>query len=68
MENYIVRIYRRDHRNSKKITGLVESVEADVKKAFTDFDQLREILAAGRRWKVQGTVASKKSRKAGWES
>jgi len=47
MENYIIRIYRRDRRNPRKIIGIVESVEADMKRPFTDLDQLREIIALG---------------------
>ncbi|UCD58875.1 MAG: hypothetical protein JSV16_07145 [Candidatus Hydrogenedentota bacterium] len=42
--NYIVRIYRRDEKNPARIVGVVEEVEAQEKRAFEDFDELRAIL------------------------
>ena len=44
MDNYIVRIYRREDTDSQKIAGLVELIESDEKKAFTSYEELREIL------------------------
>jgi len=44
MENYIVRIYRRDERDGRKIAGLVEIIEADDKKPFASFEELKQIL------------------------
>lgn len=44
MESYIVRIYRRDPKDSQKITGQVEMVENEVKKTFGSREELWEIL------------------------
>jgi hypothetical protein len=44
MESYVVRVYRRDAKDSEKLAGLVELVEVDEEKAFTSFDELRAIL------------------------
>jgi len=44
LENYIVRIYRRDHDESAKVAGIVESVETDKKQAFKNMDELAQIL------------------------
>ncbi len=50
MDNYIVRIYRREKDNPRLLVGLVEEVGAPGKKAFNNLDDLWEILnAAGRR-------------------
>ncbi len=55
MENYIVRIYQRDEKNSRKIAGMVEIIEADDKKPFGSFEELQQILALPRdgqgKWK-----------------
>lgn len=65
MENYIIRIYRRDRRNLRKITGMVESVETDMKRPFTDLDQLREIIALGNAANSRVMHARKKTNKQG---
>ena len=44
MDNYIVRIYRREKDNPRMLIGLVEEVGASGKKAFNTFDDLWEIL------------------------
>ena len=44
MESYIVRIYRRDAGSPQNIVGLVELVEINTEKAFTNFEELRAIL------------------------
>ena len=48
MEVFIVRIYRNDRKKDKKnphsLVGIVEEVATKRKKAFRDFDELREIL------------------------
>jgi len=44
MENYIVRIYRRDIKDRSKVTGLVESVERDTRDTFQHLNSLRSIL------------------------
>ncbi|MBI3815210.1 MAG: hypothetical protein HY279_12210 [Nitrospinae bacterium] len=44
MDNYIVRIYRRDRENPHKVAGLVEVVETGMKRVFTSFDELCEIF------------------------
>jgi hypothetical protein len=45
---YIVRIYRRDSRNPRMVVGTVEHVGENMKKGFTDFEELREILGVPR--------------------
>jgi len=44
MDNYIVRIYRRDADDPRRIVGLVEIVEEQEKKAFTGIEELVNIL------------------------
>ncbi len=45
MDSYVVRIYRRNSGSPQNLVGLVELVEIDEEKAFTSFDELREILS-----------------------
>jgi len=40
MENYIVRIYRRDPNSPGKIVGIVEEVGGTEKRVFKNFDEL----------------------------
>jgi hypothetical protein len=50
MENFIIRIYRREFSD---ISGLVEQVEMNEQRPFACFDELRDILSlrAGKaRW------------------
>ncbi len=44
LENYIVRIYRCEKDNPRSLVGIVEEVEAEGKKAFTNLDELGEII------------------------
>jgi len=44
LENYIVRIYRRDQDKPAEIAGLVELVETEKKQAFKNMDELSQIL------------------------
>jgi hypothetical protein len=44
MDNYIVRIYRREKDNPRLLVGLVEEVGLKGKKAFNTLDDLWEIL------------------------
>jgi hypothetical protein len=46
LENYIVRIYRRDQDRPSEIAGLVELVEAEKKQAFKNIDELLQILCS----------------------
>lgn len=46
MENYIVRIYRRDQDRPSEIAGLVELVEVEKKQAFKNMDELSQILCS----------------------
>ena len=52
MENYIVRIYRRDQDRPDEIAGLVELVEAEKKQAFKNIDELSQILCSPERKKA----------------
>jgi hypothetical protein len=45
---YIVRIYREGAANPREFVGVVEEVGTDGKRAFTNIDELWEILKPGR--------------------
>jgi hypothetical protein len=45
MDNYIVRIYRRDIDDPRRIAGMVEIVDQEEKKAFAGIEELVNILA-----------------------
>lgn len=45
MENYIVRIYRRDAADPNKVTGVFESVERETESSFTTLKSLMSLLA-----------------------
>jgi hypothetical protein len=44
MENYILRVYRRDIGYPHKIAGTLEFVGKNEKKNFTSFDELKALL------------------------
>ena len=44
-ENYLVRIYRRDHANRQSLVGLVEAVNTGWQKPFHTLQELADILA-----------------------
>jgi hypothetical protein len=46
LENFIVRIYRRDQDKPAEIAGIVECVEAEKKQAFKNIDELIQILCS----------------------
>ena len=48
IDTYIVRVYRRDPREPRQFSGLVEIVASGDKKAFLDGAALLEILSSGR--------------------
>lgn len=45
MENYIVRVYRRDIQNTCGVIGLVENVENEEKLVFHSLEELCSILS-----------------------
>ena len=45
MENYIVRIYRRDEVDPHKVAGVFESVEQETENTFTNLNSLVSLLA-----------------------
>jgi len=47
MENYIIRIYRRDN-NEKALAGIVEIVSTQEQKSFTTNEELLSILSAAK--------------------
>jgi hypothetical protein len=49
LSNYIVRIYRCKRDNPHKLVGVVEEVGIKGNKAFTNFDELWEILNTQKR-------------------
>ncbi|GMQ84052.1 MAG: hypothetical protein BMS9Abin06_0804 [Gammaproteobacteria bacterium] len=44
MENYIVRIYRRDRTDPRKVIGVLESVERETQQSFADLNTLSTLL------------------------
>jgi len=46
MENYIVRIYRRDASDPHKVAGVFESVEQETENTFTNLNSLVSLLAS----------------------
>jgi hypothetical protein len=46
MENYIVRIYRRDANDPHKVAGVFESVEQETENTFTNLNSLVSLLAS----------------------
>lgn len=46
MENYIIRIYRRDPANPLKPVGTVEVVETSETRAFTQVSELVDIICS----------------------
>ena len=48
MNCYIVRVYRQEVDNRREFVGIVEEVGAEGKRAFTNIDELWEILKTGR--------------------
>lgn len=63
MENYIVRIYRRDAEDPMKLAGLVEIVGKEENKAFQSFEELREILQDP--GEKRGQIQKKQSKRKG---
>jgi hypothetical protein len=49
LNNYIVRIYRCKRDNPRRLVGVVEEVGVKGNKAFTNFDELWEILNTKKR-------------------
>lgn len=54
MDNYIIRIYRRDEEDLRKVAGIVEQVGTEEKRSFHNLDEL---------WAILGYPRSKVSRK-----
>lgn len=46
MENYIVRIYRRDASDPNKVAGVFESVEQETENTFTSLKSLFSLLSS----------------------
>ncbi len=46
MENYIVRIYRRNSNDPEQVNGVLESVEQETRRPFSDLDTLNTMLAS----------------------
>jgi len=58
LKNYIVRIYRHEKDNPRKIVGVVEEPESEGKKAFTNLDEL---------WGILNPMGKKQEIEDGWE-
>ncbi len=63
VDNYIIRIYRRDPSDPRRIVGTAESVERDEKRNFTDFDQLREFIGTGKTGEDSGQPPRKTTKR-----
>ena len=48
MENYIVRIYRRDDADPNKLVGVCESVEQDTRDTFKTLGRLMSLISPAR--------------------
>jgi hypothetical protein len=46
LDNYIVRIYRRDKSDPDRIVGIVEDIGSNVQRRFIGFPELSKILVA----------------------
>jgi hypothetical protein len=46
--NYVLRIYRFDKNNPRHLVGVVEEVGIKGKKAFTNYDELWDILISSK--------------------
>lgn len=44
MESYIIRIYRRGKKNSRRMIGIIEEVSKEIKHGFENVDDLWNIL------------------------
>jgi hypothetical protein len=56
LAHYIVRVYRFDKKNRSHLAGVVEEVGVKGKKAFTNYDELWDILIASK-----STIQKRKS-------
>jgi hypothetical protein len=61
METYIVRIYRREEDSPRILVGVVEEVGVEGNKAFTNSDELLDILNS----KEKELLKSKRGRQRG---
>ena len=57
MKDYLIRIHRREENNPRILVGVVEEVGVEGNKAFSNVDELWEILNP----KKRGAAKSKKS-------
>ena len=46
LDNYIIRIYRRDQSDHRIMVGVVEVINSGKRRGFTTFEELREILVS----------------------
>ncbi len=63
--NHIVRVYRMEKKRRSGVVGVVETVGNDVKKAFTNVDELWAILTAPCGADEGGPAAPKRSYEGG---
>ncbi len=64
MNSYVVRIYRQEEDNPRKLVGVVEEVGVKGKRAFTDIDDLWEILCAPKKYAKEKRASRAKENKA----
>ena len=63
MDSYVVRIYRQEKNNPRKLVGVVEEIGVKGKRAFVNIDDLWEILSESKD-REEVTVKSGKNKTA----
>jgi hypothetical protein len=61
--DYIVRIYRHEKDRRRNIVGIVEEVGTEGKRAFTNLDELWEILNRSRNSDVSSGLRRKRAKR-----
>ena len=54
MQSYIVRVYRSEGKNPRRLIGVVEEVGVEGKHAFNSPHELWRILVAREKWTLDG--------------
>ncbi len=69
MNSYLVRIYRRAENNPRMLIGVVEEIGKSEKRAFSNLDELWDILNPDRKGgNHPGTARDRKKRESGGEA
>lgn len=60
-DSYVVRIYRREETDSRKVVGVVEMIEDNQQQGFSNLDELCSILGAGKGGKKRGKTVGNRN-------